>query len=421
MSEVVMNADAQHLRAQRVIELCLQIAAHTEIPGNITRTFLCEPMRAVHALLREEMKRLGMQVRVDAVGNLRGIHEAKRPGEGASSAARLIIGSHIDTVPDAGAYDGVLGVVLGLALVEALEGRRMEYAIEVIAFSEEEGVRFKTPFIGSRVLIGDMDGASLARKDAAGITVTQAIRSFGLDPAELPQAALDAHTFAYLELHIEQGPVLESLGLALGVVETIAGQARLSFTFTGKANHAGTTPMHLRQDALAGAAEWLVLVEQIALKTPGLVATVGQIEARPGAGNVVPGEVVLSLDIRHTVDAIRMDAMQALLQQANEIAARRGLHVRHSTTLEQKAVGMDKGLADGLAEATAASGYAAYRMHSGAGHDAMVMARKVPSAMLFLRSPGGISHHPDEAVLVEDVAAALRVGLHFLERLRVPE
>ena len=416
MSGIIIHADAQSFRAKRVVDLCLQIAAHTETPGSITRTFLCEPMRAVHALLRQEMQRLGMRVRTDAVGNLRGVYEGNRP-----HAARLLIGSHIDTVPNAGPYDGVLGVVLGLALVDALDGRRMEYGIEVVAFSEEEAVRFKTAFIGSRALIGALDDAALQEKDAAGITVEQAIRSFGLDPAELPQAAVDTGAFAYLELHIEQGPVLESLALPLGVVEAIAGQTRLSITFTGKANHAGTTPMHLRQDALAGAAEWLVLVEQIARKTPGLVATAGQIEARPGAGNVVPGEVVLSLDIRHTVDATRKDAVHALLHRANDIAAKRGLTVWHTTTLEQEAVGMDESLAGDLEAAVAACGHTAHRMHSGAGHDAMVMARKLPSAMLFLRSPGGISHHPDEAVLVEDVAAALHVGLHFLERLRVPQ
>ncbi len=214
-----------------------------------------------------------MTVRVDAAGNLRGVYPAAT-----TPAPRLLLGSHVDTVPDAGAFDGVLGVVLAIALVDALGGRRLPFSIEVAAFSEEEGVRFGVPFIGSRALAGTLDADLLARRDAAGITVEQAIRAFGLDPAQLAEAKLDPSTFAYIEFHIEQGPVLESLDLPLAVVTAIAGQSRLAVTFRGQANHAGTTPMHLRRDALAAASRWISVVERHARATAGLVATVGTIQ-----------------------------------------------------------------------------------------------------------------------------------------------
>jgi allantoate deiminase len=224
-------------------------------------------------------------------------------------------------------------------------------------------------------------------------------------------------TLGYLEFHIEQGPVLESLNLPLGVVTSITGQSRLEVKFEGKANHAGTTPMHLRRDALAGAAEWIGAVEREAAATPSLVATVGKIEAQPGAGNVIAGSVRLSLDVRHTMDEVRAEAVKHLLDSARQIAERRGLVASSELRLDQAAVAMDARLIEMLGCAVRAGGYTEHRMHSGAGHDAMVMAERMPAAMLFLRSPGGISHHPDEAVLEEDVAAALATGLHFFDQL----
>lgn len=402
-----LSAEAQH-----VIDCCRHLARFSEDATTITRRFLTPPTREVHQFLRAWMERLGMQVTLDAAGNLRGLYPAPQP-----EAPRLLIGSHIDTVPDAGAFDGVLGVVLALALIEALEGRRLGYAIEVLAFSEEEGVRFDVPFLGSLAVIGALDAPLLARTDSAGITVEQAIRDFNLDPAQLPEALLSAAAFAYLEFHIEQGPILESLGLSLGVVEALAGQSRFDVIFRGKANHAGTTPMNLRHDALAGAAEWILAVEREARSTVGLVATTGQIAAQPGAANVIPGEVTLSLDIRHARDAVRAHAVESLSSRAHEIANGRGLCVSIAPRLDQPAVPMDATLAALLESAVATAGYGSQRMVSGAGHDAMILARKLPAIMLFLRSPGGISHHPDEDVRSEDVQAALSASLHFLDLL----
>jgi allantoate deiminase len=396
--------------ASRVIERCRELARFSEETDRTTRTFLSPAMRDVHCTLREWMERLGMDVSVDAAGNLRGLYAA--PG-----ARRLLIGSHVDTVPGAGAFDGVLGVVLGIALIEALERRRLAFGVEIIAFSEEEGVRFGVPFIGSRALVGTLDRDLLERRDAHGVSVSQAIRDFGLDPSRLGEAVLDPGSLGYLEFHIEQGPVLESLALPLGVVTAIAGQSRLTFVFRGQANHAGTTPMNLRRDALACAAEWIVSVEKLASGLQGLVATVGRLEVMPGVGNVVPGDVTAGLDVRHADDAVRSRAVEDLIASARGICERRGIGVEWSVKLDQPAVPCDPALSATLSRAVAASGHPVHRLPSGAGHDAMILAQKVPVAMLFLRSPGGISHHPSETVLEGDVDAALAAGLSFLNEL----
>ena len=370
----------------QVIEICRELALCTEEPGRTTRTFLSPPMKEVHRILGDWMRRLGMQVRVDAVGNLRGIY-------GSPEAPRLMIGSHLDTVPNAGAFDGILGVVMGIALAES----KPKTAIEVVGFSEEEGVRFGMPFIGSRALVGTLELTG---------PIEQAIRDYGLDPIQIPEAKIAPQVQGYLEFHIEQGPVLEAASLPLAVVDAIVGQSRLWVTFEGHANHAGTTPMNLRRDALAAAAEWITTVESLALSEPGLVATVGALTVSPNAGNVVPGSVRASLDVRHVSDNVRHQAVDRLL----EAATRRDIGVRHEQMLDQATVPMDAGLTEKLARAVEKAGYPLHRMASGAGHDAMILAQHVPSAMLFLRSPDGISHHPDEAVLVADVEAALEVG-----------
>jgi allantoate deiminase len=391
--------------AFQIIERCRKLAAHTEEPGFITRTFLSEAMHGVHADLRTWMHHAGMTVSIDAVGNIRSFYAGATP-----DAPRLIIGSHLDTVPHAGAFDGILGVVLGVELVELLIGRRFHFAIEVVGFSEEEGVRFGVPFLGSRALIGDVD-------DNLAALASEAIRAYGLDPSKIADACVNGPAIGYVEFHIEQGPVLESLNLSLGVVTAIAGQSRWEVRFEGRANHAGTTPMSLRHDALAGAAEWIGAVEREALAGRDLVATVGKIDARPGAGNVIAGSAVMSLDVRHVDDGIRAAAVARLLDWAKQIGARRGLTVTSELRLDQAAAPMDAGLSEILAQAVRAGGHADHHMPSGAGHDAMIMAKQMPAAMLFLRSPGGISHHPDESVLAQDVAAALATGEHFLEQL----
>ena len=399
-------------RARRAIFECLEIANMTEEPGRITRRFLTPPVRAVHAHLRGRMEALNMTVSVDAVGNLRGLWQPRPSG-----TKRLMVGSHIDTVPDAGAFDGVLGVTLALELVSLAQDMALPIAIEVIAFSEEEGVRFGVPFLGSRAVAGRFGPELLGLKDAGGATLESAIRDFGLDPAQISMAAADHEVLGFLELHIEQGPVLEAGALSIATVSGIVGQTRLSLEFTGHANHAGTSPMHLRYDALAGAAEWIAAVEQLARRTDGLVATVGKILASPNAGNVIAGTTQVSLDARHVDDKTRTSAVESLLEKAAAIADRRTLAVQCTRQLDQPAVSMDERLTAFLTESMEALGFPGKLMPSGAGHDAMVMASRMPVAMLFLRSPGGISHNPAEAVREEDVEAALRVAAKFLERL----
>jgi allantoate deiminase len=369
-------------------------------------------MRLVHDNVAGWMESLGMSVRIDAAGNLRGLYAGS-----SSASARLFIGSHLDSVPGAGAFDGALGVVLGMALLASLNGERLPFAIEVIGFSDEEGVRFGVPFIGSRAFVGTCDDALLARRDANGRSVADAIHSYGLNPACIADAAADAAALGYLEFHIEQGPVLEALGVPLGIVETIVGQTRVEATFTGSAGHAGTTPMDARRDALAGAAEWIGRVEHEAHSTPGLVATVGRIEAQPGAVNVIAGVCATTLDVRHANDDVRAAAVARIARHARDIAVRRGLEIAWAPRLDQPAVSMDPSLVATLERAVRRANAPVHRLPSGAGHDAMIVAARMPAAMLFLRTPRGISHHPDESVLEEDVAVALEVGRHFLHEL----
>jgi allantoate deiminase len=359
------------------------------------------------------MEAAGMTVRIDAAGNLRAV----RPGPSPQSP-RLLIGSHLDTVPNAGAFDGILGVVLGIAVVEELCWQHLPFAIEVIGFSEEEGVRFSKPFLGSLALIGKLEADTLARTDRNGVSVAEAIRIFGLNPAELPAAAVSNGAFGYLEFHIEQGPLLESEGASLGIVDALVGQTRMQFTFEGQANHAGTTPMRLRRDAMAAAAEWIVSVEEYASTHDGLVATVGRVETSPGAGNVIAERVTASLDLRHGSDQTRDNAVASLMNSANLCGAKRGVRVGRQMQLEQPAVPMNPHLTKLLQTAATQAKVSNRRMVSGAGHDAMIVAQRLPCAMLFLRSPRGLSHHPDEAVLLQDVEAALATGMEFLALLR---
>src|SRR5580704_537253 len=399
-------------RAQEVIARCRKIASFSEDAGGTRRTFLSPPMHDCHREITKWLIASGADVSVDAAGNLRGFYPAAQV-----SAARLLIGSHLDTVPNAGAFDGILGIVIAVALLESLEARRLPFAVEVVGCSEEEGVRFGTPFIGSRALVGRLDEELLNRQDSNGVSVRTAIKNFGLNPDEIPRAALADDTLAYLEFHIEQGPVLESLGRPLGVVEAIAAQTRMEFLFLGRANHAGTTPMHLRHDAIAAAAEWIVAVERTANNLPGLVATVGRIEAKPGATNVIAAEARVTLDVRHKSDDTRDRAAENLVRLAKEIAERRGLSLRRQVLLSQRAAAMDPFLVHQIEEAIRSTGCQPHRMTSGAGHDAMVLAEKVPAAMIFLRSPGGISHDPAESVEAEDVGKALECGLYLLDQL----
>jgi allantoate deiminase len=398
--------------AREVIRRCRLLATCSDEPGCTTRAFLSDSMHTVHAEISRWMTDAGMRVGVDAAGNIRGIYPALHDG-----ARRLFIGSHLDTVPHAGAFDGVLGVMMGIALVESLRGRRLPFGIEVVGFSEEEGVRFGTPFIGSRALVGDVDAALLAVQDASGTSVATAIARFGLDVSRMAEARAASNPLGYVEFHIEQGPVLDHLQQPLAVVDRIVGRSYADVTFVGSAGHAGTTPMAARRDAVAGAADWIGCAEAQARQTAGLVATTGRIDAAPGAANVIAGTCRVTLDVRHADDGIRTAAVDRLHAAARDIAARRGLEAEWTLRFDHASVAMDAALVAMLARAVERTGAPANVMPSGAGHDAMILAPHMPAAMLFIRTPGGLSHHPDESVMEGDVAVALAAGANLLDAL----
>lgn len=409
-----MSADTNYDElAVRVMARCDLLGAISEEEGRLTRRSLTPAMRRVHDEVAGWMRAAGMAVREDGIGSLRGRYEAERPG-----APTLLIGSHLDSVRDAGRYDGVLGVLVGLAAVEALHGagRRLPFAVEVVAFTDEEGVRFGRSFFGSMVAAGCFDPDLLALEDADGISLAAALAAFGCDPANLAADALrPEELLGYLEVHIEQGPLLEARGQPLGVVSAIAGATRATLRLQGMAGHAGTVPMELRRDALCAAAEIVLAAEVAARATPGLVATVGQISVLPGAGNVIPGAATLSLDIRHQDDGTRLAAVEALRARVVELAAARGVALEWEELQSTPAVPMAPALRERLARAIRAAGHEPVELPSGAGHDAMIMARVTDAAMLFVRCKGGISHNPAEAVDQADVAAAIRAVGHVLE------
>ena len=408
-----MPESPETTRAARIIARCRELARITDVPGETTRLFLSPATRDAHTLLTWWLRQAGLESRTDDAGNLRAVRPASKPG-----APTLVLFSHIDTVPNAGAFDGPLGVILALAALEELHQTPLPFAIELIAFSEEEGVRFGFPFLSSLAVTGKLAPELLTRTDANGVTVAQAIKDFGLNPDNIAATCpLAPHTFAAIEVHIEQGPVLEAQDASIAVVESIIGQSRLHLTFTGQSNHAGTTPMALRRDALAAAAQWVTEVERYAASYTQLVATVGRLEVAPGAINVVPGSVRATLDVRHPKDESRHAAVAHLLTKAESAAALRGVTVSAMLDSEQKAVPMNRELTVKLHQAAERAGFDAQSIFSGAGHDAMILAPAVPTAMLFLRSPGGLSHHPDESVREQDVEAALATLLNLLLHL----
>jgi allantoate deiminase len=399
--------------ADEVLARCDVLARYSEEPNRIKRTCLCNAMHQVHASLRTWMERAGMTVRLDAAANLIGHYPAA-----SADAPALLIASHLDSVPDAGKYDGILGVLLGVAAVEGLRGQRLPFAIDVLGFCEEEGIRFHAPYLGSLAVCGRLNQALLERTDDNGVSLSEALRHFGLDPTRVSEAAYRPDkVLGYLEAHIEQGPVLDNAKLPLGIVDAIVGTSRCWLRFVGKAGHAGTLPMAMRQDALAAAAEFIVAVDREARSVDGLRATVGSLAVAPDAVNVVPGLARLSLDVRHPRDEVRERAVASLLEQAAAIAARRGVAFHVDQSDSRGAVPTDPRLTGLLAETVARTGYPVHRMVSGAGHDAAVMATLTPVTMLFVRSPGGVSHHPAEAVGPQDVAAALEVIVAFLHHL----
>jgi len=407
------TAESLAARATTIIARCRELARITDIPNQTTRLFLSPATRDAHTLLEWWIRQAGLQSRTDDAGNVRATRPSAHP-----NAPTFVLFSHIDTVTNAGAFDGPLGVLLALAAIEQLGATPLPFHIELIAFAEEEGIRFGFPFLSSLAATGHLTAEHLARTDATGISVADAIRNFNLDPNNIPHTCpLAPNTFGALEVHIEQGPVLDKSDTSLAVVEAIVGQSRLELTFEGHANHAGTTPMSLRQDALAAAAQWIVEVERYAANYTQLVATVGRITSEPGAINVIPGTVRTSLDIRHPKDESRHAAIAHLLTKAEAAGALRGVRVHATVQSEQRAVPMDRDLTLKLHQAAERAGFDAQPIFSGAGHDAMILAAAVPTTMLFLRSPNGLSHHPNEDVRLEDVEAALATVLNLLLHL----
>ncbi len=398
---------------QRIMQRCEALARHSELPGGLTRVFLSEENRAANQLVLGWMQEAGMQVRLDAIGNVAGRYEGNRPG-----LACLMLGSHLDTVRDAGKYDGMLGVVSAIECIDALNSakRRLPFAVEVIGFGDEEGVRFGTTMLGSRAVAGALDPAVLETRDAAGTSIAQALRAFGLQPEKVQDVGRQKRdVLAYAELHIEQGPVLEAEGLPVGVVTAINGFSRLRVTLSGMAGHAGTVPMNLRRDALAAAAECVLAVERIGRGHPELVATVGRIEAQPGAINVIPGKVVFTVDVRAPRDELRKEIVSSITTEIGNLCGKRKIEPQIETLQELGVSPCADWLMAQMDRAVAAEGIKVRRLPSGAGHDGMALKGIADIAMLFVRCKGGISHNPAESITEADATAGARVLYRFIE------
>jgi allantoate deiminase len=406
--------DTAPLSAQRIWDRCEALARHSGEPDRLTRVFLSREQNAASQLVLGWMRDAGMSARLDAIGNVVGRYEGERPG-----LPCLMLGSHLDTVRDAGKYDGMLGVVTAIECVHALNagGRRLRHAVEIVGFADEEGVRFGTTLLGSRAVAGTFTPPLLDAQDAIGLTMRQALEDVGLDADAIPGAARRREELlAYAELHIEQGPVLEAAGLPVGVVTGINGFTRLRAAVKGIAGHAGTVPMRMRRDALAAAAECVLAVERIAAAEPDLVGTVGRLEALPGAINVIPGEARFTLDVRSPRDEQRRRAVAAIRSELECLCERRGASIFFEELQDSPAALCAPWLMDQLRAAIIAHGLPAQELPSGAGHDGLAMSAIADICMLFVRCEKGVSHNPAEAITLADAEIAARVLLHFIEK-----
>ncbi|RAR99316.1 Zn-dependent hydrolase [Cupriavidus alkaliphilus] len=400
-----------------------ELARFSDMEGGLTCAYLTPAHRAAQALLAQWMEAAGMQVRTDAIGNVIGRYAAD---PAAGDARVLLTGSHFDTVRNGGRYDGRLGILLPIAVIGALNqaGIRLPYHVDVVAFAEEEGLRFKTSFLASSVLAGRFNAALLERQDADGITLREALAASGLPGAgalqALRDAALDpASLLGFVEVHIEQGPVLLHHELPLGVVTQIAGSSRFSVRVEGLASHAGTTPMGMRRDAAAGAAEMVLLVEQRCAAAPTLVGTVGQLQVPDGSSNVIPAACTFSMDIRAGEDAIREAAIADIVAGIAQIAERRGLSAQVERVPPVNNAPCARWLMDQFGAVLKKRGLQAFELPSGAGHDAMMMQRVTDVAMLFVRcGNGGISHNPLETITTADAQLAAEVFVDFLRHFQ---
>lgn len=405
------------LIASTVMERCDILAGYSEDTRFLTRRFATPPMWQVNHLVANWMLAAGMTVHYDCVGNLIGRYEALN-----STAQTMVFGSHLDTVSDAGKYDGPLGVLVALACVEHLyaQGRRLPFAIEILGFADEEGLRYHTTYLGSRAVTGTFDISALQFVDDDGIKMSDAILQYGGQPdpilLQTPRWRSE-NLLGYCEIHIEQGPVLEARALPVGVVSSIAGQNRYLVNFLGQAGHAGTVPMDMRHDALCAASEFFLAVEALGRQTDGLVATVGKVQLHPGASNVIPGRVSASLDIRHQDGQVLAQACDDLYATAVRISLERDVIMDWQCIQRDKTIFCAPQLSTLLMQAITEENFPVYSLSSGAGHDAVTMSDLTAVAMLFVRCKGGISHHPDESVEVEDVAVTLRIIDRFLDHL----
>jgi allantoate deiminase len=415
--EAATGGSANTTLGDEIVRRINELGAISEVPEHLARLFLTREHRAAADLILSWMRSAGMHAQLDAIGNVCGRYEGDRP-----ALPCLMLGSHYDTVRDAGKWDGPLGLITAISCVADLHkrGRRLPFAIEVTGFADEEGVRFASTLLGSRAVAGTFDASVLGARDNAGLAMRDALIQFGLDPDHIDAAARHRRELlAYIELHIEQGPVLEAEQLPVGVVTAIAGATRLAASLTGMAGHAGTVPMRLRRDALAGAAECIVSVEEFCRSDEGgLVGTVGYINAMPGATNVIPGQVSFTLDLRAPTDAHRKLAVADVVRCIEAIAKRRNLGLQIDVTHENRTVPCAPWLKAQVAEAIAAEGHRVFELPSGAGHDGMAMIDIADVGMLFVRCRGGISHHPDEHVDTADADAGARVLLRVIEKFR---
>ncbi|MEM5428419.1 Zn-dependent hydrolase [Cupriavidus oxalaticus] len=408
---------------QAILDHAAQLARFSDMEGGLTCAYLTPAHRAAQDRLAQWMEAAGMQVRTDAIGNVIGRYAAD---PAVTDARVLMTGSHFDTVRNGGRYDGRLGILLPIAVVDALNraGIRLPYHFEVVGFAEEEGLRFKTSFLASSVLAGRFDPALLARTDADGVTLAEALAASGLPGAgdldALRAAALDPATLlGFVEVHIEQGPVLLHHDLPLGVVTQIAGSSRFQVRVEGQASHAGTTPMGMRKDAAAGAAEMILLVEQRCAAAPTLVGTVGQLQVPDGSSNVIPAACTFSMDIRAGADDIREAAIADIVAGIQRIAARRGLSAQVERVPPVNNAPCARWLMDQFGAVLKKRGMEAFELPSGAGHDAMMMHRITDVAMLFVRcGNGGISHNPLETITAEDAQLAAEVFVDFLRHFQ---
>lgn len=401
--------------AAKVLGRLDELARISSEPENISRLYLTTEHKVAADLVGSWMRSSGLTTRIDDAGTVIGRVEGSNP-----AGKTLLIGSHIDSVRNGGRFDGCMGVVLAIEAVGELvrSNRLPPYAIEVLAFGDEEGVRFPHTLCGSRALAGEFDPAALDATDDCGISMRTALIAFGANPENIKSLARDpASLLGYLEVHIEQGPVLESEGLPVGIVTAISGASRYRVLVTGKAGHSGTLPMPLRRDALTAAAEQILAVEKIARDTAGLVATVGQIMVNPGAVNVVAGAVEYTLDVRSPLDGTRRNGLRLIEKELKVIAQRRQVTVKLQATYDQKAATCDGRIIRRLSDSIERVGHAAFGLPSGAGHDGLAMVELCPIGMLFVRCKGGISHHPDESVKADDVETAVQVLLDFLVNL----